>query len=81
MIQPTLLIGSLFSLLVFWSIFIWFGSALAASFAGLSQQDGWQIVSRPSGLMAALTIPLAYVLARWIKQRYGISSISEEAGR
>jgi hypothetical protein len=74
MIQPTLLIGSLFSLLVS-------GSALAASFAGLSQQDGWQTLRRPGGLMAALTIPLAYVPARRVKQRYGISSIRAEAGR
>jgi hypothetical protein len=66
-------------LLVSWSIVIWFGSALVASFAGLSNYDWWQIVNRLIGLAATLTILTAYRPPRWIKRRYGIASIGEEA--
>jgi hypothetical protein len=65
--------------LVSWSIIIWFGSALLASIAGLSQQEWWQIVSRLIGLGAALAILLAYEPVRWIKQRLGVASITDEA--
>ncbi len=65
-------------LLVSLSIFVWFGSALAASATGFSQQDDWQIVSRVIGLAAALTALLAYMPPKWLRQRYGITAIHEE---
>ena len=65
--------------LVSWSIIIWFGVALAASAFGLAQQDWWQMVSRLIGLGAALAILLAYEPVRWIKQRLGVVSITDEA--
>jgi hypothetical protein len=66
-------------LLVSWSIIIWFLSAFLASVSGLAQQDWWQIISRVIGLGAALTILMAYQPLGWIKRRFGVTSISEEA--
>lgn len=66
-------------LLVSWSIILWFSSALLASAAGLAQQDWWQVASRLIGLAAALTILMAYRPLPWIKRRFGIASITEEA--
>ena len=65
-------------LLVSWSIILWFLSPLAAMAGGLSQQDWWQFASRLIGLAAALTILMAYLPPRWLKQRYGIISLSDE---
>ncbi len=67
------------TLLVSWSIIIWFLSAFLASISGLSQQDWWQIVSRLIGLSAALAILMAYQPLPWIKRRFGVISIAEEA--
>lgn len=66
-------------LLVSWSIIVWFLSPLLALAGGLSQQDWWQLVSRFIGLAAALTILMAYLPPRWLRQRYGIVSLSDEA--
>jgi hypothetical protein len=65
-------------LLVSWSIIIWFLSPFAAIAGGLEDQDWWQIASRLIGLAAALTILMAYLPPRWLKQRYGIISLLEE---
>jgi hypothetical protein len=65
-------------LLVSWSIIIWFLSPLLALMSGLSEQDWWQIASRLIGLAAALTILMAYLPPRWLKQRYGIVSLHDE---
>jgi len=65
-------------LLVSWSIILWFLSPFAAMAGGLAQQDGWQLASRFIGLAAALTILMAYQPPRWLKQRYGILSLSDE---
>jgi hypothetical protein len=65
-------------LLVSWSIILWFLSPLAAMAGGLSQEDWWQLVSRLIGLAAAATILMAYLPPRWLKQRYGILSLSDE---
>jgi hypothetical protein len=65
-------------LLVSWSIIIWFISPLIAEAGGLAQQDWWQLTSRCIGLAAALTILMAYLPPRWLKQRYGILSLSDE---
>jgi hypothetical protein len=65
-------------LLVSWSIVIWFLSPLLALAGGLSQQDWWQLTSRFIGLAAALTILMAYLPPGWLKQRYGILSLSDE---
>jgi hypothetical protein len=65
-------------LLVSWSIILWFLSPFAAIAAGLEGQDWWQLASRLIGLTAALTILMAYLPPRWLKQRYGIASLSEE---
>ena len=66
-------------LLVSWSIIIWFLSPLFALAGGLAQQDWWQLASRFIGLAAALTILMAYLPPRWLKQRYGIISLSDES--
>ncbi len=66
-------------LLVSWSIIVWFLSPLFALAGGLAQQDWWQVASRFIGLAAALTILMAYLPPRWLKQRYGILSLSDES--
>lgn len=66
-------------LLVSWSIIIWFLSSLIALAGGLAGQDWWQIASRVIGLTAALTILMAYIPPRWLKQRYGIISLPDES--
>jgi hypothetical protein len=65
-------------LLVSWSIVIWFLSASIASFGGFSESDGWQIISRFIGLGAAFAILVAYQPPSWIKQRFGVSSLTQE---
>ena len=65
-------------LLVSWCIILWFGSAFAASVAGLSREDWWQIVSRLIGLGAAIGILFAYFPPKIIRRRFGIASISEQ---
>jgi hypothetical protein len=65
-------------LLVSGSIILWFLSPYAALAGGVAQQDWWQFASRFIGLGAALTILMAYLPPRWLKQRYGIISLSDE---
>ena len=65
--------------LVSWSIILWFLSPVVAMAGGLSQQDWWELASRLIGLAAAGTILMAYLPPRWLKQRYGIISLSEES--
>ena len=66
-------------LLVSLSIIVWFLSPLIALSGGVGQQDWWQFASRFIGLAAALTILMAYLPPRWLKQRYGIISLSDES--
>jgi hypothetical protein len=66
-------------LLVSWSIIIWFVSPSLAFFGNVTQHDWWQLTSRFIGLAAALTILMAYLPPPWIKQRYGILSLSDES--
>ena len=66
-------------LLVSWSIILWFVSPFAAMAGGLSQQDWWQFANRLIGLAAAFIILMAYLPPRWLKQRYGILSLSDES--
>ena len=66
-------------LLVSSSIVVWFLSPLIALAGGLGQQDWWQLMSRFIGLAAALTILMAYLPPRWLKQRYGIISLNDES--
>lgn len=54
---------------VSWSIVIWFGSALVASFGNLQDNVPWQVTSRLIGLSAALAILGAYVPPKFIKRR------------
>ena len=68
-------------LLVSVSIIVWFLSPLIGLAGGVSRQDWWQFVSRGIGLAAALTILLAYLPPRWLKQRYGVLSLSDEGQR
>jgi len=68
-------------LLVSLSIIVWFLSPLVALAGGLGQQDWWQFASRFIGLAAALTILMAYLPPRWLKQRYGVLSLSDESQR
>ena len=65
-------------LLVSWSIIAWFLSPVIALAGGIEQQDWWQFASRFIGLAAALTILMAYLPPRWLKQRYGIVSLNDE---
>ena len=65
-------------LLVSGSIIVWFVSSYAALAGGFAQQDWWQLASRLIGLAAPLTILMAYLPPRWLKQRYGIISLPEE---
>lgn len=65
-------------LLVSGSIIVWFLSPYAALAEGFAQHDWWQFTSRFIGLAAALTILMAYLPPRWLKQRYGIISLSDE---
>jgi hypothetical protein len=66
-------------LLVSGSIIVWFLSPYAALAGGLTQHDWWQLASRFIGLAATLTILMAYLPPRWLKQRYGIISLSDES--
>jgi hypothetical protein len=66
-------------LLVSWSIIIWFLSPFISLIGDVSQQDWWQLTSRTIGLAAALTILMAYLPPRWLKQRYGIISLGDES--
>ena len=66
-------------LLVSWSIIVWFLSPVIALAGGLAEQDWWQLASRFIGLAAALTILMAYLPPHWLKQRYGIISLSDES--
>jgi hypothetical protein len=66
-------------LLVSLSIVVWFLSPVIALAGGLGQQDWWQFASRFIGLAAALTILMAYLPPRWLKQRYGVLSLSDES--
>lgn len=65
-------------LLVSWSIIVWFLSPLAALIGKVAELDWWQLMSRLIGLGAALAILMAYLPPRWLKQRYGIISLSDE---
>jgi len=65
-------------LLVSWSIIIWFLSPLLGLLGVLAQHDWWQLASRLISLAAALTILMAYLPPRWLKQRYGILSLNDE---
>ena len=65
-------------LLVSWSILFWFITPLIALAGGVAEQDWWQLASRLIGLGAAVTILMAYLPPRWLKQRYGIISLSDE---
>jgi hypothetical protein len=65
-------------LLVSWSITIWFLSVLFVNFAGLADENWWQVISRLIGLAAALAIMFAYQPPVWIKRRFGVASLMEE---
>ncbi|MCL4563004.1 MAG: hypothetical protein M1281_20620 [Chloroflexi bacterium] len=64
--------------LVSGSIFIVFVGPVLASIFRWSQYDWWQIAGRLIGLGATATILLAYWPMRWIKQRFGVTSIVED---
>lgn len=66
------------ALLVSWSMLIWFASPLLSLIGNMEQQDWWQILGRAIGLAAALTILMAYLPPRWIRQRYGVLSLNDE---
>ena len=64
--------------LVSGSILIAFLSSFMASLAGVAHLDWWQVASRLIGLAATLAILMAYQPVRWVKTRWGISSIGDE---
>ena len=62
-----------------WSIIVWFLIPFVSVAAGLDGQDWREIFSRLLGLAAAWTILLAYWPPQWLKQRYEILSLADEA--
>lgn len=57
----------------------WFGTSLAAAAADASEGQTWQLLSRLIGLTAGAVILAAYRPPAWLRSRYGIRSLSEEA--
>jgi hypothetical protein len=68
-------------LLVSWGIIFWFSSPLIGLAGEIAEQDWWQFASRFINLGTALVILMAYMPPRWLKQRYGIISLSDESQR
>ena len=66
-------------LLVSWSIILWFIIPFVGIAAELEGEDWWELTSRTLGLAAALTILMAYLPPQWLKQRYGITSLTDES--
>jgi len=64
---------------VSWSLILWFGIGLLAGGAGLSRFDWWQVASRGLGLGAALAILTAYYPPRWVKDRFGLTTVLDQA--
>ena len=63
------------------SILGWFGTSLVASAADATSGQTWQVVSRLIGLTAGIIILAAYRPPGWIRRRYGIRSLEDEAAR
>lgn len=61
------------------SIIVWFMSAYLGALAGLASQDWWQVASRLLGLGAATAILLAYQPPGWIRRRFGIRALADDA--
>ena len=66
-------------LLVSWSIIVWFLIPFVSVAAGLDGHDWWEIFSRLLGLAAAWTTLMAYWPPQWLKQRYAVLSLADEA--
>jgi hypothetical protein len=56
------------------SLFVWFGASLAASLAGVSQQDWWQVTSRIISFTAALFVVLAFDPPAWVRKRFQLDA-------
>lgn len=65
-------------LLVSGSILVWLLSPYVALAGGIAQNDWWHLASRFIGLAASLTVLMAYLPPYWLKQRYGLLSLSDE---
>lgn len=65
--------------LVTGSIIVWFGSGIVATGAQVSDALSYQLFSRLVGIVGALVILVAYKPPRWVRARYGIRSIDDEA--
>lgn len=65
--------------LVSWSIIVWFLIPFVSVAAGLDGQDWWEIFSRLLGLAAAWSVLTAYWPPEWLKQRYEVLSLADEA--
>ncbi len=65
--------------LVTGSIIVWFGSGVVATGAQVSDELSYQLFSRLIGIAGALVIFMAYKPPNWIRQRFGIHSIDEDA--
>ncbi|MHB1261420.1 MAG: hypothetical protein ACYC2H_06860 [Thermoplasmatota archaeon] len=61
------------------SIIVWFGSGVVATGAQVSDQLSYQLFSRLIGIAGALVILMAYKPPRWIRTRYRIRSIDDDA--
>lgn len=65
-------------LLVAMAILLWFGSSLLAAAGRPNFSDAWAFSSRVIGLGAAGIILLGYHPPRWIRERWGVRSISQD---
>lgn len=65
--------------LVTGSIIVWFGSSLLATGAQASTSLWWQLTSRLISTAGALVILMAYKPPAWVKRRYGVRSITDDA--
>lgn len=61
------------------AIIVWFGSSILGTAAGVSTSLAWQLFSRLIGVLGALVILVAYLPPAWVRQKYHIRSIHEEA--
>jgi hypothetical protein len=61
------------------SIIVWFGSGIVASGAQVSDELSYQLFSRLVGIAGALVIFMAYKPPAWVRRRYAVRSIDDDA--
>jgi phosphotransferase system glucose/maltose/N-acetylglucosamine-specific IIC component len=61
------------------TLLVWFGSSAVASSAGFYHLEWWPVISSLLGLLAAFLIYMAYQPPRFVRARWGIHAVTEEA--